>query len=151
MGRWLSRSILCLFAFMMLGMVAWCATADAEEIPFAHVQAVPMPHVHQVSFRHDGKELARYHYDPQAERPFWFPLIGPAGRYVTRMTHPHDPTGHSHHNSVWISHQNVGGVNFWEDPGPAKIVHRKLEKFEDGPDSASVTTANAWLGPDGVS
>lgn len=135
----------------MGGLLTMCAAnaADAAEKPFAAVQAVPMPHVCQVSFQRDERELVRYHYGPQHERPFWFPLIGPAGRVVTRMGHPHDPMGHSHHNSVWISHQNVNGVNFWEDPGPAKIVHQKIERFEDGPSAASLLVQNAWIGPDG--
>ncbi len=129
-------------------MVAADAGAAEKRPPFAAVQAVPLPD-NQVSFQHDAQELVRYHYDRRCERPFWFPLIGPAGRCVTRMGHPHDPMGHRHHNSVWISHQNVNGVNFWEDPGPAKIVQERIETLEDGPDSASMETLNAWLGPDG--
>ena len=124
------------------------ANAAAKPPPFAAVQAVPMPY-DQVSFQRDGAQVVRYHYGRQHERPFWFPLIGPAGRVVTRMGHPHDPMGHSHHNSVWISHQKVNGVNFWEDPGPAKIVHQAIEKIEDGPEAASLRVRNAWTGPDG--
>ena len=29
------------------------------------------------------------------------------------MGHPHDPVGHSHHNSVWIAHESVNGESFW--------------------------------------
>ncbi len=133
---------------MVVADAADAATPAGEPRPFAAVQAVPVPD-QQVSFQRDGVELVRYHYGHQHERPFWFPLIGPAGRVVTRMGHPHDPTGHSHHNSVWISHQKVNGVNFWEDPGPAKIVHQKIEELDDGPDVASLRVRNAWTGPDG--
>lgn len=136
-------------ATMFVAVVITTMPARAADKPFAHVQATPLPHLHQVVFEHDGRELVRYHYDASYERPFWFPLIGPANRRVTRMAHPHDPEGHSHHNSVWVAHQKVNGVNFWEDPGPAKIVHQRIERFDDAPDQAALQTRNTWLGPDG--
>ncbi len=114
------------------------------------MQAEPQPY-QQVAFRRDGAEIARYHYGPPLNRPFVFPVIGPAGRSLTRMGHPHDPESHSHHNSIWISHQNVNGVNFWEDRGGgARIVHQRVEALEDGPDAAAVQTLNAWVGTNGV-
>ncbi len=134
-------------ATLALGLASM--PAPAADKPFARVRAVPLPHLHQVAFEHDGRERVRYHYAPTQERPFWFPLIGPSGRRVTRMAHPHDPEGHRHHTSVWVSHQKVSGVNFWEDPGPAKIVHQRIERFDDGPLQAALQTRNAWLGPDG--
>ena len=66
------------------------------------------------------------------------------------MGHPHDPVGHSHHNSVWISHNDVNGVTFWGDRGKnaGKIVCQRVEKLEDGADEAAVTLLNHWIGPD---
>ena len=37
----------------------------------------------------------------------------------TRLDHPIDPVGHSHHRSIWIGHRDVGGHNFWEDSSRA--------------------------------
>lgn len=110
------------------------------------VQAVPQPY-DQVSFQRDGVEIARFHFGAALKRPFVFPLIGPSGRSLTRMGHPHDPIGHSHHNSVWISHHDVNGVTFWGDTGKntGRIVHLKIEKFTDGDDEASVTSLNHWI------
>lgn len=68
------------------------------------------------------------------------------------MGHPRDPLTHSHHNSVWIAHNDVDGVNFWTDrgpPPPGRIVHQAIEECEDGPASAWMLTRNAWQGPDG--
>ena len=68
------------------------------------------------------------------------------------MGHPHDPQSHSHHNSVWISHADVGGVNFWADRGKSplgRIVQQSIEALDDGPAAASMLTVNAWLAPDG--
>ena len=119
------------------------ASALAQPRPVPRVQAVPQPY-DQVSFQVDGRELARVHFGPGLRRPYVFPLIGPSGRPLTRMGHPHDPVGHSHHNSVWISHHDVNGAGFWNDQTKGRIVHLRVEKLTDGDESASVTTLNAW-------
>ena len=113
------------------------------------MQAIPLAD-HQVSFQRDGREIARYHFGPSLRRPFVFPVIGPAGRSLTRMGHPHDPEGHSHHNSVWISHNDVGGVSFWADRGATgRILHQRIERFEDSDEEAALLVTNAWTAPGG--
>jgi len=127
--------------FYALFLVA--AVAAAEPKPVPRVQAIPEPHA-QVSFQRDGVEIARYHYGTDGNRPFIYPVIGPSGRLLTRMGHPHDPVTHSHHNSVWLSHQFVNGANFWED-GPAHEVQQRLMRLEDGDDTAFIEAEIAWL------
>ncbi len=117
--------------------------------PVPRLQSVPFPGG-EVSFQLDGKELARYHYGPGLERPFVFPVIGPSGRMLTRMGHPHDPNTHSHHNSVWISHGDVNGVDFWTDRKPGDIVHRRFLELGDSDAAAWAAAENAWLAPDGA-
>lgn len=117
---------------------------EAQPKPVPRVQAVPLPY-EQISFQRDGVEITRYHFAPSLRRPFLFPLIGPAGRSLTRMGHPHDPVGHSHHNSVWISHNDVLGVGFWGDTGKGRIMHQRIEKLADGEREASVSVLNAWI------
>jgi len=126
----------------VLGSMLVASAAAGEQPPFPRVQAVPMPGC-QVAFEIDGIEAARYHYDPSHHRPFVFPLIGPAGRPLTRLTHPHDPDGHGHHLSIWVAHRDVNGTNFWED-GEARIVHEAIAKYEDGADAASLIVRNVW-------
>jgi hypothetical protein len=121
----------------------------AEPKPVPKVQALPQAH-DQVSFQRDGVEIARYHYGRDGQRPFVFPLIGPSGRSVTRIGHPRDPQSHSHHNSVWISHQFVQGVNFWEDNRAGGIVHQRMMRMEDGDEVAFIEVENAWLNKEGV-
>jgi len=134
------------FACLVFGLGSTCLAADvplpaAKPVPVA--QAIPLPH-HEVSFQRDGFELARFHFEPDAFRPFVFPVIGPAGRSLTRMGHPHDPFGH-----VWISHNDVNGVNFWADRGKGRIVAQRVEQLEDGDREAAVLTTAQWLA-DGV-
>jgi hypothetical protein len=65
------------------------------------------------------------------------------------MGHPHDPVGHSHHNSVWTSHNDVAGVSFWSDRGGGRIEHQRMEQYEDSDESAWLLAANAWKTTDG--
>ncbi len=118
--------------------------AQAQTKPVPQLQAVPQP-AHQISFQRAGQEIARMHFGPDLRRPFLFPIIGPTGRSLTRMGHPHDPEGHSHHNSVWISHNDVNGVSFWGDKTKGRIAHQRIEKIADEGDASSVITHHAWI------
>jgi hypothetical protein len=131
---------------LLLGLlfVALAATAVAEPKPAPDVQATPLPS-QQVSFEGNGRELTRAHFGAELKRPFLYPVLGPSGRTLTRMGHPHDPVTHSHHNSVWLSHAKVNGVDFWSDTGKGRIVHRRLEKLTDGDKAASAATFNLWI------
>lgn len=135
--------------------------AGEEDLPTAKpvpaVQAVPLPD-DEVSFQHwdpsqhERRELTRYHYGSTLLRPFWYPIAGPLDFPLTRMGHPRDPLTHSHHNSVWISHNDVNGVNFWTDRGPpplGRIAHQSIEQFDDGPAGAWMLSRNAWQTIDG--
>ena len=66
---------------------------------------------------------------------------------VVRMGHPHDPVTHSHHNSVWISHHDVDGTDFWGDHGKRKghIVPQRALEYWDGEDSAGMRSLNHWI------
>jgi hypothetical protein len=144
------------FSTAMLIVLVPAATqaADGTDLPAAQpvpdVQVLPLPDG-QASFQFLGRELTRSYFSPLEQRPFWYPVIGPSGRSLTRIGHPHDPQTHGHHNSIWIAHQNVNGVNFWEDHGGGRIVHQRVELYEDGPQSAAMLTVNAWQAPDGRS
>ena len=117
--------------------------------PVPTMQVIPLP-VGKASIRREGRELTAYHFGPTLHRPFLFPIIGPSGRSLTRMGHPHDPVTHSHHNSVWVAHADVDGEDFWGDRGPGRIVHRAIVRYDDG-DEARIITSNAWIGKGGAS
>jgi hypothetical protein len=144
------RSILLPVALVVL---SWLAVLDdavragEADLPAAKpvpaVQVLPLPY-DQASFECQGRQLARYHFGAGLERPFWYPIVGPEGRSLTRMGHPRDPHTHRHHNSVWISHERVSGVNFWSDGTGSRIVCRQVLEYEDGPQEASMLSLNAW-------
>ena len=134
------------FGIAVTGPLRGSARPVAQPKAAPRMQAVPQPY-EQISFQRDGVEIARFHFGPTLKRPFVFPLIGPSGRSLTRIGHPHDPISHSHHNSVWIAHNDVNGVSFWADTGKntGRIVHQRVEKLADGDTEASVTSLNQWI------
>jgi hypothetical protein len=133
---------------LLIAINAHAQDAPPKPKSVPRMQAVPMPY-DQASFQRNGVELTRYHFGDGLHRPFLFPVIGPSGRSLTRMGHPHDPESHSHHNSVWISHHDVNGTNFWSDGGKGKIRHKRIARFEDGDERAYLIAENEWTGNDG--
>ena len=120
------------------------ALAAAAPKPVPQMQALPLPD-YQVSLQREAEEIGRYHFGPQLRRPFVYPIIGPSGRSLTRMGHPHDPESHSHHNSFWVAHHSVNGVSFWDDRAPGRIAHQRVERFLDSDDMTGVLARNAWV------
>lgn len=116
---------------------------DARPVPW--MQALPLPH-DQACLQRNGEELARYHFSPEQRRPFLHPIIGPSGRSLTRMGHPHATVSHSHHNSVWVSHNDVNGDVFWADNGPGRIVPQYIVEYRDGAEAATIVAVNHWIG-----
>ena len=66
------------------------------------------------------------------------------------MGHPHDPEGHSHHTSVWISHYDVDGVISGITGRKRRIIHQGIERFVDGQEAVSCVTVNAWTSNSGT-
>jgi len=144
----LRRVLVCLFVAVLSGSSARGQEALGLLKPVPRLAVVPMPY-QQASFQRDGVEITRYHFGGDLNRPYLFPVIGPSGRPLTRMGHPRDPESHSHHNSVWISHTDVNGVDFWGDGGKGKIRHKRIIKYEDGGESSAIVTENEWVTAEG--
>lgn len=116
------------------------------------MQAVPLPG-NQVSFRHQERELTRLYWHPEQRRPFFYPLIDPSGRSVTRLGDARDPVGHSHHNSLWMAHQDVDGVNFWEDPvrkGNGFQRALRIESWQESDAAAGCVLRVEWVADEGL-
>jgi hypothetical protein len=100
------------------------------------------------SFWIGNKHVLGFDSGTGMRRPFLYPLLGPAGHPLTRLGHPHDPVSHSHHNSVWLSHHDVGGTNFWADNGGViEVAH--ITRLEDGPDRGALEAKMWWKDKDG--
>jgi hypothetical protein len=132
-------------AALLLLMVGCIPPGVVRVLPaYPRAMIIPQPD-DQVSFQVDGREWLRYHYGDQTPKPYFYPVMGPAGVPVTRLTHPHDPFTHNHHLSLWIGHEKVGGVSFWgQNRNPARIAFDRIQKIDDG-DRASLTIHSRWV------
>lgn len=131
-------------------LVCWICGGANGDVPLPNakpvpaMQVIPLPY-DQASFQTHGVELTRYHFGATLRRPFLFPINGPTGRSYTRMGHPHDPITHSHHNSVWISHDNVNGHSFWADRAESQILHQKVIRYDDTGETSAMVCENHWI------
>lgn len=105
-------------------------------------QIVPLPG-EQVTVGIDGRERLRWHGGSDAPRPFFYPLVGPAGLSLTRMGHPGAPN-HDHHRSIWFAHQNVLGIDFWSESSSAVIRQEQWLAYEDGDEEARMAVRLRW-------
>ena len=103
----------------------------------------------------DGEPFTEYVYTEHA-KPILYPIVGPHGIEMTR-NYPmkeevdNEASDHPHHKSLWFTHDDVNGVQFWmEYPGnnanlkPGKIVQKSMEIAGN-----SITTKDDWTAPDG--
>jgi hypothetical protein len=99
----------------------------------------------------DGKPFAEYVID-SGKKPIVWPIIGPTGKAMTRaypMEAAKDTKDHPHHRSLWFSHGDVNGIDFWtEGNGKGTVKHQEFVKVQGGK-TAVIITRNNWLGPDG--
>ena len=89
-----------------------------------------------------------------APHVYFYPLLGPGGTPMSRNWPMKAVEGedrdHPHHRSLWYSHGEVNGVDFWaESPKSGKIVHDKFLEVGSGTDSGLIRSANKWIAPDG--
>jgi hypothetical protein len=114
----------------------------------------------RLSIATGGKPFTTYITDEKT-KPYYFPVIGPTGASFTRG-YPMQPAAgedrdHPHQRSLWFTHGNVNGFDFWaSDPnnrpsagkfGTIKETSRKI--IHNGQHAAVILTTDDWLGPDG--
>ena len=92
-------------------------------------------------------------------KPFLWPLRSASGKIITRSfpieSPPGEPHDHPHHRGLWFAHENVNGVDFWNNdasytapPPRGRIVFEKLTKASGGA-HATLGVRLGWIDPDG--
>jgi hypothetical protein len=116
----------------------------------ARVELVPLPD-EQLAFQVDGVERLRWHFGARYPRPFFWPVIGPSGRPLTRLGHPADFT-HDHHRSWWFGHRDVAGINFWEERPNQRQQIRQLHwlHYQDGQTFGAMAVRLGWFDAHGT-
>jgi hypothetical protein len=102
----------------------------------------------------DGRPFTEY-VIRSGTKPILWPIIGPTGEPLTRaypmVKDTKETKDHVHHRSLWFTHGDVNGIDFWGETPPGKtgtIVHRKFVKIAGG-SQAEIVTENDWLSPAG--
>jgi len=106
-----------------------------------------------VTVKLDGQLFTEYVIT--GAKPILWPIIGPNGKPITRA-YPMIPDvadetdkDHPHQKSLWFTHGNVNGVDFWaETPGHGSAKHKEYLKVAGGKE-AVISTANDWVDKDG--
>ena len=102
----------------------------------------------------NGKLFTEYNYQ-DVPRPFFYPVIGSEGDNITRNwpmkdINADEAKDHVHHKSLWFTHGEVNGQDFWGEGGRSgKIVHDKFVKVESGAKAGVIQDKNKWVARDG--
>ncbi len=88
-------------------------------------------------------------------KPIVWPLIGPTGAKMTRdypmvKNSENEAHDHPHHRSLWFTHGEVNGVDFWlEGEGKGGITEHVEFTEKSGGNTAVIGTRNNWNSPSG--
>lgn len=88
----------------------------------------------QVTIQYDGRLVSRYHFrDSDARKPYFWPVIGPTGKSMTRAfpmeTVAGEQQDHPHHRGVWFGHQGVAGSDTWLEAASQNFEGERQKKF----------------------
>ncbi|MFO0921508.1 MAG: PmoA family protein [Pirellulales bacterium] len=108
----------------------------------------------KIDISQDGKPVASYHVQMKS-RPIVWPIYGPDGVQMTRKwpMSEEDATekkDHPHHKSLWFSHGEVNGNDFWAEPnGHGNVVHKKFRSASVDANKARIESSNEWVAANG--
>jgi sugar phosphate isomerase/epimerase len=104
----------------------------------------------------NGKLFTEYNFQ-DVPRPFFYPVIGPTGVPVVRhypmnpdLDKGGDKNDHVHHKSLWFTHGEVNGQDFWgEGSNSGKVVHDKFLEVSSGSKVGVIKSKNKWVAKSG--
>ncbi|MBL9189633.1 MAG: PmoA family protein [Opitutaceae bacterium] len=101
-----------------------------------------------------GKLFTEYVFKA-GPRPYLYPVLAADGtemmrHYPMKKEVPGEAYDHPHHRSLWFTHGDVNGLDFWAETGGAKqgrILNEKVSSaVEKG--AAVIRASSKWVGPD---
>lgn len=108
---------------------------DGDEYRIPRCQVVPESD-YVTSFKIDGRKITQWNFGHHYPRPFFHPVIGPAGANLVRMGHPGAPD-HDHHSGIWFAHNMVEEFNFWANHTGTQIRQRQWLDYIDSEEHAA--------------
>ncbi len=100
-----------------------------------------------------GGELFTEYCHTDVPRPFLYPVLGPKGLPVMR-NYPmakaeNETTDHVHHRSLWFTHGDVNGMDFWaETEKSGTIQHAEFLEIASG-ETGLIRVSDRWVSKQG--
>ena len=144
--RWLPTAILIVLGGMQIGFAA------ENKISIDELDGIVRVHV-------DGALFADYIYKGR-EKPIIYPILGPDGVPMTRNYPMKEVEGeakdHPHHASMWYTHGNINGENFWNHkddkdgkPMMGTVHQTELVSAVAEGNTGTIKSKNEWRKGDG--
>ncbi|MCY4403363.1 MAG: PmoA family protein [Candidatus Poribacteria bacterium] len=98
----------------------------------------------------NGREFTTFRYGKTQYRPYFFPVLGPNGREVTRGETSDISKDHVHHRSLYVAYGEVNDIDLWgEGSNCGKVIHQGFTQKHGGSVVGRIYTENNWETKDG--
>ncbi len=160
---------------VLLAMTALAMSAGAHDLapgasastgaPYAGAQAVtitPNESARRVDVAIGGRPFTSYVWPERVKKPVLDPIRAASGTIVTRgwplNPRPGERVDHPHHVGLWLNHESVNGVDFWNNSDAMKpadaakmgtIFHKRIVGAKGGADRGELQTEMDWVMPGG--
>lgn len=126
-----------------------------------HVQVTVDETAKRVDITVDGKPFTSYIWPDTVKKPVLYPIRDAKGTLVTRGwpldPRPGERVDHPHHVGLWLTYENVNGIDFWNNsdaikpanaPKMGTILQRRIVSAKSG-DRGELVTESDWVLHDG--
>lgn len=98
----------------------------------------------------NSRTFTTFRYSKTQYRPYFFPVLGPNGREVTRGETSEISKDHVHHRSLYVAYGEVNDIDLWgEGSHCGKVVHQGFTQKHGGSVVGRIYTENNWETKDG--
>ena len=98
----------------------------------------------------NDRPFTTFRYAKTQFRPYFFPVLGPNGREVTRGETSEGSADHVHHRSLYVAYGEVNDIDLWgEGNNSGKVVHQGFTQKHGGAVVGRIYTENSWETKDG--
>lgn len=108
----------------------------------------------EINIRFDSELYATVKF-ASSGRPVIYPIYGPGGVAMTRGfpfqdAGPFEKDDHDHQRSLWLTHGEVNGIDFWiDDPGSGIIEVKRFRSKTLTGGASAIVMENTWKSADG--
>jgi hypothetical protein len=93
----------------------------------------------------NDRHFTTFRYAKAQFRPYFFPVLGPNGREVTRGETSDISKDHVHHRSLYVAYGEVNDVDLWgEGSNSGRVVHQGFTQKQGGAVVSRLYTQNSW-------